>query len=66
MGTIHGSVYVSRHTCILPLYHKSGLLGLYAALTVSDLFSLFLSNSTAFFEQENFSFFLKQVLDPCD
>ena len=23
---------------ILPLYHKSGLLGLYAALTVSDLF----------------------------
>ena len=23
---------------LLPLYHKSGLLGLYAALTVSDLF----------------------------
>jgi len=23
---------------VLPLYHKSGLLGLYAALTVSDLF----------------------------
>ena len=39
---------------ILPLYHKSGLLGLYATLTVSDLFFVFLLNSTAFFEQEKF------------
>ena len=35
-GTLVEGILVPR--IILPLYHKSGLLGLYAALTVSDLF----------------------------
>ena len=33
-------VYIYAYL-ILPLYHKSGLLGLYATLTVSDLFFVF-------------------------
>ena len=39
--TLQPSTDISPGLCVLPVYHKSSPLGLYATLTVSDLFFVF-------------------------